>query len=310
MFIRVILFSQSFDDLGLTYKAWEQVKIWMIVEIEIWKKTDFAIVVEVLENIDFDENKLKDITRIYSSDVFLNEKQIQLLKFIPKHYFCLAHNAVWLFLPQNLREKIKKNKFIFKDHKNLNYTYDNQKDLNSSQNEVLDKILNSQNNKFFLYWVTGSGKTEIYINLIKKYLQEGKQSLLLVPEIILTNQIYDRIKKVFWNDVLVLNSTVPEAKKTLYFELIHQNKAKVIVWTRSSIFYPYNNLWIIIIDEEHDNSYISDNSPRYDAVEIAQKISDLNNIKLLIWSWTPKVNHFYSALKWDFEVLNLFQEFS
>jgi primosomal protein N' (replication factor Y) len=74
----------------------------------------------------------------------------------------------------------------------------------------------------------------------------------------------------------VLNSTVSDAKKTLYWELIHQNNAKIIVGTRSSLFYPYQDLGIIIIDEEHDNSYLSDTSPRYDAVEVANKISDIS----------------------------------
>jgi primosomal protein N' (replication factor Y) len=111
----------------------------------------------------------------------------------------------------------------------------------------------------------------------------NKQSLFLIPEIILTNQLSDKIKNIFWNEVLILNSTVTEATKTKNWISMNNNDAKIIIWTRSALFYPYNNLWLIIIDEEHDNSYISDSSPRYNTIEVAEKITELNWNMLLLW---------------------------
>ena len=160
-----------------------------------------------------------------------------------------------------------------------------------------------------LFWVTWSWKTEIYINLIKKYIDEWKQVLFLIPEIILWNQISSKVKKVFWNDVILINSTITETQKTKYFIDIYHNKAKVILWTRSTLFYPFNNLWLIIIDEEHDNSYVSDQSPRYNAIEIANKITDINNNKLLLASGTPSINSMYKAINKEYELLNLLDKY-
>ena len=105
------------------------------------------------------------------------------------------------------------------------------------------------------------------------------------------------------------NSKFSEAKKTEYFLDIASWNAKIVIWTRSALFYPFSDLWIIIIDEEHDNSYISDQTPRYNAIEIANKISDLSWCKLLLASWTPSVNSMYKAINWDYKLLNLFEKF-
>lgn len=315
MFSIISPFSQSFDDFWFTYRIPENLKdtlkSWMIVKVPFWKKEIFWVVLDILNEIDFDEKKIKEIISVYSENIFLNQNQIKLLQFISTYYFCLIHTSITLFFPKNLIWKIIKNKFHFKENqKKLEYKFDYKKTLNQNQKEVFDEILDSKNNKFLLYWVTWSWKTEIYINLIKHYLDSWKQTLLLVPEIILTNQIFDRIKEVFGENILILNSTVSEAKKTIYWEEIYNCNAKIIIWTRSSLFYPYNNLWLIIVDEEHDNSYISDNTPRYDTIEVVKKMCEFDkNLKLVLWSGTPKINHLYNGLKWEFKVLNLFEEY-
>lgn len=315
MYAIVSPFTQSFDDIWFTYKIPEnlvsQVKTWMILSVPFWNKVIQAFVIEISSETSFDKTKIKEILWVFSSNIFLNNSQIELLKWISKYYFTLIHNSVNLFFPKNLLWKILKNKFQFNQNlTDLDYTFNYKKTLNISQQKIYDEILSSDKNEFLLYWVTWSWKTEIYINLIKYYLSQNKQSLLLVPEIILTSQIFERIKKVFWNEVLIINSTVTDAKKTIFWEQIYTKKAKVIIWTRSALFYPYNDLWIIIIDEEHDNSYISDNSPRYDSIEVASFFTKINKNKLLLSSGTPKINHYYNGLKKDFQVLNLFSEYS
>ncbi len=313
MFALISPFSRSFDDIWFTYKTPKHLekilKIGMVVSIPFGKNEVYWVVLDTMEQSDFDETKIKEITTLYSEDIFLNTYQIALLRWISIYYFCLIHQSVWLFFPKNLIEKIEKNTFTFSSSNPLSYTFQSHVELSIPQKAIYETILSTQKNKFLLYWVTGSGKTEIYIHLIKHYLDLWKQSLLLVPEIILTNQIFERITKVFWREVLILNSTVSAAKKTKYWQSIHQNQAKVIIWTRSALFYPYNNLGIIIIDEEHDQSYISDNAPRYDSIEVAEKIVEWTDVKLLLWSGTPKIHHLYRWLKWEFEVLHLFQEY-
>ncbi len=311
MFAIISPFSRSFDDIWFTYKIPNSLidilKIWMIVKVPFWDEKIFWVVLSIDKSTNFDLSKVKEIDSLYSNDIFLLNYQIELLKWISYNYFCLIHQSLNLFFPKNLVWKIIKNKFEFKSIKiKKEYTFNHKKSLSNKQNDIYNEIIDWKNNQFLLYWVTWSWKTEIYIKLIKYYLDKGEQSLLLVPEIILTNQIFERIKNVFWDEVLIINSTIPESKKTKYFEEILKNNAKIIIWTRSSLFYPYNNLWIIIIDEEHDNSYISDVSPRYDAIEVAIEISKLKNTKLLLWSWTPKINHMYRWIaKKEFEVLNL-----
>ena len=161
-----------------------------------------------------------------------------------------------------------------------------------------------------LYWLTWSWKTEIYIKLIQETITSWKQALLLIPEIILTNQIAEKISNVFWDNILIINSTVTDATKTKYWIDIYNSNAKIIIWTRSALFYPYKNLDLIIIDEEHDNSYISDSSPRYNWIEVANKISDVTWAKLLLASGTPSIKNMYSALRGKYKLVSLLEKYT
>jgi primosomal protein N' (replication factor Y) len=228
-----------------------------------------------------DKTKLKNIHTIKYEYSFLYPYQILLLSFVSHHYFCLLHTALSVFLPKNVRQKIVKETLKFPEY-SATYSYNNKSKLNTAQQDVYESILKSEDMKMLLYGVTGSGKTNIYIELIQQKVSEGEQVLLLVPEIILSSQIAERISKVFGNDVLVLNSSVSEAKKTDIWMKIHSGEFKIVIGTRSALFYPYKNLGMIIIDEEHDNSYKSETAPRYDAREIAFKISDILGIPVLL----------------------------
>lgn len=312
MFSHIIPFWKSFDEIGFTYKIpekfLEKIKIWQIVKIPFWKEEIFWVVIfifsEKLEN-DF---KIKEILEITNEKSFIYGYRIELLKFISEYYFTPIHNSLNLFLPKNLVEKVKKWKF---EEKFSEYKYLQEKNNNLTENQknILEEIEKSEEKKFLLFWVTWSGKTEIYIKLIEKYLKEGKQSLLLIPEIILTNQISEKLKNYFWKDLIVLNSTVSDAKKTKYFSDIESGNAKIIIGTRSALFYPFLDLWLIIIDEEHDNSYISDQNPRYNAIEVANKITDLNWNKLLLASGTPSINSMFKGIKGEYKLLSLLEKF-
>jgi len=314
MFAFVVPFWKSFDDIWFTYKIpenlKEKIREGQIVEIPFWKEKVIWLLYETFEKIPekIDESKIKEIISIVSEKIFLNYYRIELLKFISKNYFTPIHNSLSLFFPRNLIEKIKKWKLEIKTSE-YNYFSDENKVLTKAQEKIFEEIIRSEENKFLLFWVTGSWKTEVYIKLIEENLKNWKQSLLLIPEIILTNQISERLKKYFWNDLIILNSTVSEAKKTKYFLDIFENKAKIIIWTRSALFYPFADLWLIIIDEEHDNSYISDQTPRYNSIEIANKITDLVWNKLLLASGTPSINSMYKAISWNYKLLNLLEKF-
>ncbi len=303
--------KKTFDSIGYTYIIPEnllnKVKKWMVVEFFLKEEITYWVIYDFVDKISFDKTKLKEIIWIKSEFILLSWYRIELIKYISNNYFTAIHNSLWVFLPANLKKKIITDKLSFKDI-NLKYNNDFIINLSNDQNEAYNNI--KKYNKSLLFWVTWSWKTQIYIKLIQDQLKLSKQSLLLIPEIILTTQISDTIKHFFWKDVLIINSTITEATKTKYFWLINSWEAKVIIWTRSSIFYPYCNLGLIIIDEEHDWSYISDQSPRYNTIDIAEKITELNWNKLLLWSGTPSIKNMYKAINSkEYNLVSLFKKY-
>jgi primosomal protein N' (replication factor Y) len=118
------------------------------------------------------------------------------------------------------------------------------------------------------------------------------------------------MQKVFWKNVIIIHSSISEANKTKNWVKIYSWEAKVIIGTRSALFYPYVNLGRIIIDEEHDRSYRSDNAPRYNATEVATKISALQSIPLLMWSGTPSTSTMYKAVKKQIWLVTLLEEYN
>lgn len=287
-----------------------KIKKWQIVEIPFKKSIIYWVVLSINNNsIEEDNSNIKSIISIWNENIFLNQNQIDLILFMSKFYFTFIHNVINLFFPKNLLDKVKKNKLKFLEKQDFIYSYNNKKNLTLKQQDIYEHIKKSNNDKFLLFWITWSWKTEIYIHLIHHYIKQNKQVLFLIPEIILNKQIYSRLEKVFWKQIIIINSSVTEATKTKNWLNIINNNAKVIIWTRSALFYPYNNLWLIIVDEEHDNSYISDSSPRYNTLYIVNKITDLNKNKLLLASWTPSINSMYNALKWEYELLNLTEKY-
>lgn len=313
MYALIIPFwKKTFDSIGYTYiipeKIKDKIRLWNVVEFFLKEELTYGIIYDFVSKIDFDKSKLKEIIDIKSDFVFIDWYRLELLKFITTHYFTPIHNASSLFLSTHLRNKIINDKFEIKKY-SLEYKTDFDIKLSDNQDKAYRQIINSENKKNLIFWVTWSWKTQIYIKLILEQLKLWNQSLFLIPEIILTNQLATRIKSFFWKDVLVINSSVTEATKTKYFTQIISWEAKIILWTRSSLFYPYKDLWLIIIDEEHDNSYVSDQSPRYNSIEIANKITDLNWNILLLWSWTPSINSMYDSINKKYNLVNLFEKY-
>lgn len=315
MYILVSPFSKTFDEVWLMYFVpdffQDEIKVGQVIEVPIREAIELAIVLKInVETWAIPLNKIKEIAWTYNDNIFLTSYQSQIISWMAEYYFTPIHNVLWAFFPRNLREKIKKDTFSFipKKEKKYEYTYGSSIEFSKAQNNAY-QILCWVDQKYLLHGITWAWKTEIYIQLIQDNLLNWKQSLLLIPEIILTNQISDKIKKVFWNDVVILNSTVSEAKKTEYWRDIYNDKAKIVVATRSWLLYPFSNLGLIIIDEEHDNSYISDQAPRFNALELANQITDIHWNKLILASWTPSISSMFSALKWKYKLVSLLEKF-
>lgn len=181
---------------------------------------------------------------------------------------------------------------------------DNFKELTSDQENVYNEFLNSDKRIFELFGVTGSGKTEVYLHLARHYLQMNKQVLIMVPEISLTPQMINRVKERF-NDVIFYHSALSDNERYAQYKKVKENKVSIVVGTRSSIFLPFNDLGVIIVDEEHDTSYKQDSTPCYYAKNVVIKRCIDFNAKAVFASATPSLDSYTRALKGEYGLLKL-----
>lgn len=199
---------------------------------------------------------------------------------------------------------IKIYKEVKRDLQNINIEV-SKNELNQDQQKVVNSVDLNKYNTYLLNGVTASGKTLVYLKLIEKCLKLGKTSILLVPEISLTPQLYNILVNYFNNQVIMIHSGLSMGEKYDEWRKVKEKKAKVIVGARSAIFMPTEDLGIIIIDEEHTKAYIQENSPYYDVKEVAQTLAKMNDIPLLLASATPLVADYYKALNNEYKLLKL-----
>jgi len=184
------------------------------------------------------------------------------------------------------------------------------KELSEDQNRAFKEIVSSFNikNVTLLHGVTSSGKTEIYVKLIYDFLKQNKQILYLVPEIALTTQLISRLKKYFGDSLAVYHSKYSQEQRTEVWKKVIKNnkKARVVIGARSSIFLPFNNLGLIIVDEEHENAYKQFNpSPRYHARDSAIYLASVHNAKILLGSATPSLESYFNAITKKYSLVKL-----
>ena len=182
---------------------------------------------------------------------------------------------------------------------------DSAKVLNSEQESAYEKIIASSDKPFLLEGITGSGKTEVYLQTIDHFLQMGKTAIMLVPEISLTPQITNRFIARFGDKVAIMHSGLSDGEKYDEWRKIKSGKAQVVVGARSAIFTPVENLGIIIIDEEHETSYKQDSSPRYHARDIALLRAKWHGATLVLGSATPSLESRARAMRGVYELLLL-----
>lgn len=179
--------------------------------------------------------------------------------------------------------------------------------LTDKQRLVSDTIISSfgKSDTFLLYGVTGSGKTEVYMDVIEKAINNGKSAIMLVPEIGLTPQIVGKFISRFGNVISVLHSKLSDSERYDEYRKITNGESKIVIGTRSAIFVPFNNIGVIIIDEEHTLSYKQDNNPRYSAINVAEWRSKYHNCPLVLGSATPSLESFAKAGNHVYKLLSL-----
>ena len=178
--------------------------------------------------------------------------------------------------------------------------------LNNEQQKVVDTVLQKKNKfiPYLLHGVTGSGKTEVYMNIIDNIIKE-KDVIVLVPEISLTPQFVSVFKSRFGSTVAIMHSALSDGERYDEYRKIKEGKVRIVIGARSAIFSPFKNLGLIIIDEEHTDTYKQDNNPRYDAIDIAIKRARFNNIPIILGSATPSIESYTRAKLGIYKLLEL-----
>ena len=263
---------------NLTYESEEIIENGSLVEVILAKRknSNLAVVIKKVDKPDF-----KCSTILSIKDEFYTDFMLEIGDFISKYYICSMGFALSLF--QTFNKNIV--------YENSSIEYKKEITLSSFQQEAKD-FLDSKK-QALLFAKTGAGKTEIYIKTIKEILKQGKQAVFLMPEISLTPQMEKRLEEVFDSSVAIWHSKVTAKRKKEILNKLQNGDIKLIAGARSALFLPYSNLGLIIVDEEHDNSYKSDTTPRYNAKDLAIFIAKKFDLRLILGSATPSINSFY-----------------
>ncbi len=256
------------------------------------------------------------------NNIYVNIEKFYKLKEENKEIFEYFYKKT-IIKKEKLEEKFKKidikeleEKEILKIEVNINKkkeyisdsiekVFKNKSLLNEKQLTIKENIEKSNKKYFLLKGVTGSGKTEIYIELIKKAFFEDYGSIFLVPEISLTPQMVERFQTEFKNNIAILHSSLSDIERAKEWESIYTGEKKIVLGVRSAIFSPVKNLKYIILDEEHEATYKQDSSPRYNAKYVAIKRCLDEDAKLILGSATPSIESYYYAKTGIYELLNL-----
>ena len=346
------------------------------------KEPEEGFVVNIKENSEY---KLKEIVKADETE-YINEKNINLAKWMAKRYFCNVSDCIKLMLPPGTTTKIIENRvkeknasfvYLKKDVEDIEEAIENKKIKSEKQIRALQFLLENEGvivtdlamfadvtrsvlntlqkngyieiiekqvernpfvnknikkdndlilteeqqnaynticeaiddhlfSEFLLFGITGSGKTEVYLQLIENILKQGKTSIMLVPEISLTPQTVDRFISRFGEEkIAILHSRLSVGERYDQWNKIREGKAKIVIGARSAIFAPISDLGIIIIDEEHDGSYKSETTPRYHTKEVARYLAKENNIPLVLGSATPDLDSYYRTQKEETTLLEL-----
>ena len=181
--------------------------------------------------------------------------------------------------------------------------------LNNEQkyaiNKVTSEMFEEHKKPYMIHGVTGSGKTEVYMEIIDYALSQGLDSIFLVPEISLTPQTIARLKNRFGDIVGVFHSQLSEGQKHDVYKAIKRGKIRILIGARSALFAPFNSLGVIIIDEFHESSYKSEKNPKFSTIEVARFMAIKNNISLVLGSATPSIDEYYRAETGDYDLITI-----
>ncbi|MCR5436435.1 MAG: primosomal protein N' [Treponema sp.] len=265
-------------------------------EIMFGNKKTSGFIISISESLpkdcEVEINKIRPVKRIIDKEPLFNEEMIEIAKWVSHYYLCTLGEAVFSMTPSARRDSGEAG-FSFDEE--IQY----KKNILSEEQEKCVKEINENKTNLFhyLYGPTGTGKTEVFLQLAEQTLNKGKGVIYLVPEIALTAQVVKSIKMRFGDTAAIIHSGLtPSQKLTQWHKILHK-EARVVIGARSAVFAPVPDLGLIIIDEEHDGSYKSGNNPRYHARQVAMHRCSMLKIPLLMGSATPSVEAWYMMQK-------------
>ena len=263
---------------NLTFQSENQIELGtkVLIKLRQRKVLDEAVVIKEVEIPSFKCTDISEITNEY-----FDEKMLQIATFVSQYYVCSMGEALSVY---NAFDKTIIP--IFNEEK-----FDSKIVLSKEQEKAKEFL--RQKKQALLFANTGAGKTEIYIKIIEEHLNENKQAILLMPEISLTPQMQKRLEKVFDKSVAIWHSKITKKKKEEILKGLQEGSIRLIAGARSALFLPYSNLGVIVVDEEHDDSYKSDSKPRLHTKDLSIYMAKKYDFQLVLGSATVSTSSFH-----------------
>lgn len=263
---------------NLTFQSEEKIILGkkVLIKLKQRKNLDEAVVIKEVEKPTF---KCSDIVEI--TNEYFDEKMQQIASFVSQYYVCSLGEALSVYIPfdKNINPIFNEEKF-------------DSKIILSAQQEKAKEFLKYKK-QALLFADTGAGKTEVYIKIIEEHLNANKQAILLMPEISLTPQMQKRLEKVFGKSIAIWHSKITKKKKEEILKGLQEGSIRLIAGARSALFLPYSNLGVIVVDEEHDDSYKSDSKPRFHTKDLSIYMAKKFDLQLVLGSATVSSSSFF-----------------
>lgn len=296
-------YGSDFDDIVVGNKV--------LVPFARGNKFKTGYIFDVMDSI---EEKIKGLKYVESvdEDICLSTEMIDTCKWMKKRYLCRYIDGISCFTPAGSASKRGKKRIPYKD---MEGEKNEIKELTEEQKSAIctiDPYIKKQKHNIFLvHGVTGSGKTEIYIRLILSVLESGKNAIVMVPEISLTTQVIERFIGRFGQEkIAVLHSKLSLGERYDEWVRIRNGKVRIVIGARSAVFAPLENIGVIIMDEEHESTYKSDMSPKYDTLEVAIKRVKKFGGLIILGSATPSVVSTYRAEQGIYKKIELKERYN
>lgn len=241
---------------------------------------------------------IKEVERCVDGRTLFDDRILKLADWLARMYMCSLGQALSTILPGGRRE-------VSLEDLELDFADRKQVDLTGQQAEAIEKISAGESGFFYLYGVTGSGKTEVFLQAAEKMINKGRGVIYLVPEISLTHQVYEIFSAVFDRRVCVLHSGLTPSQRLKEWYRILDGEVALVIGARSAAFAPVKNLGLVIVDEEHENSYKAGSTPRYHARQVAMYRSKTEKAVLVMGSATPSVEAYHRMKSGKLECLPL-----